>query len=174
MKKASFLFIVGICSLLGAGCSYPGTSPQSPGAVQAVPAAPQIPTPTVQEQVQDSVQAKNRVTYGPFVQKTYESTLAQGKPVLLFFYASWCPYCQKQDPIIEKLYADEAERLGVDAFRVHYADSQTSAEEKALAKAFGISSQHTFVLLGKDGKEVARSVGPMTAEQVRLFLSKAN
>lgn len=174
MKKASFLCIAGICSLLGAGCASPSTAPQSSGAVQTVPAAPQIPTPAAQEQVQEPVQAKNRVAYGPFVQKSYESTLAQGKPVLLFFYASWCPYCQKQDPIIEKLYADEAERLGVDAFRVHYADSQTSAEEKAFAKAFGISSQHTFVLLGKDGKEIARSVGPMTAEQVRLFLSKAN
>lgn len=32
-----------------------------------------------------------------------ELAASGGKPALLFLYASWCPYCKKQFPIIEEL-----------------------------------------------------------------------
>lgn len=37
-----------------------------------------------------------------------------GKPTLLFIYASWCPYCKKQFPIVQAIQARyPAEKLGV-------------------------------------------------------------
>lgn len=29
---------------------------------------------------------------------------SRGKPVLLFFFATWCPYCQQEAPIIQSMY----------------------------------------------------------------------
>ncbi len=172
MRSIKFVFsFVAAMSFLGAGCA-PSVSSVP---VESSPTVQTAPTTNEQPMKKDEPEKEKQgiSRYAPFVKETYSTDIASGKPVLLFFYASWCPFCQKQDPIIEDVYAKQVEDIGVNTYRVHYADSQTTDAEKAFAKAFGISSQHTFVLLGKDGKELARSVGPMTTEQVRLFLAKA-
>ncbi len=51
----------------------------------------------------------------------------QGKPSLLFIYASWCPYCQRQFPVIHELqeaYGDDLQLIvtSVDRNRDDLAD----------------------------------------------------
>ena len=47
-------------------------------------------------------------TSGPFDLKT---TLAGGKAVFLEVFATWCPHCQRETPIIDGLYAKYGSRV---------------------------------------------------------------
>lgn len=73
---------------------------------------------------------------------------------VLFFYASWCPTCNAADANfkanLDKLPQDLA------LIKVNYADPETDATEKELAKKYGITYQHTFVQIDADGKELAK------------------
>lgn len=167
LKKTIFLAPI----LIAAGC-LPRTTPPEPVAAPApsVPAAPApapIPSAAPAPETPPTVEA----SYAPFTRAAYDGSIARGEPVLLFFYANWCPFCKAQDPVVVSLFKDAT--LGVKAYRVNYNDSETDEEEKRLANAFGVTYQHTFILLNTDGKEVARRVGTMSAEELKTFLEKA-
>ena len=38
-------------------------------------------------------------------------SITSGKPVFIMYWASWCPDCQKQLPIIKKLYDEYKDRI---------------------------------------------------------------
>lgn len=169
--KTSFLLLP---LLLGAGCLPQTQTPQP----QPTPVPSAIPEPQSVPSAEPSPAAATttgsgpvRGTYVPFTRSAYDASLANGEPILLFFYANWCPYCKAQDPVVASLFRDMPP--GVTAYRVNYNDSETDAEEKRLANAFGVTYQHTFVLLDKNGKEAARRVGTMSAEELKTFLEKA-
>lgn len=102
---------------------------------------------------------------------TFDGASAAGRPVLLWFWAPWCPTCRGQIPQVEGLEADYGDDLtvigvgsldsadaiaefaaGVDDF------TQLEDEDGALYRRFGIVEQSSFVLLDADG-EVAFSTG---------------
>ena len=43
-------------------------------------------------------------------------SITSGKPVFIMYWASWCPDCQKQLPIIKKLYDEYKDRIKIDTF----------------------------------------------------------
>lgn len=72
---------------------------------------------------------------------------------VLFFYASWCPFCRPAD-------AEFRERMNeipsdVTVIRVNYNDSDTDEDEKNIARQYGVTYQHTFVQIDRDGKAIA-------------------
>lgn len=73
---------------------------------------------------------------------------------LLFFYASWCPTCRPVDSDIKANAASIPSDLTI--FRVNYNDPDTDANEKELAKKYGITYQHTFVLIDTNGNELKK------------------
>jgi thiol-disulfide isomerase/thioredoxin len=81
---------------------------------------------------------------------------------VLYFYASWCPTCRPADADLSanmmKIPSD------VTVIRVNYNDSDTDQEEKDLAKQYGISYQHTFVQIDKQGMQVVKWNGGQTDE----------
>ena len=91
--------------------------------------------------------------YIEFNKADYEKALSENKKILLYFYASWCPSCKKEQP---ELFAAFGQLNDPDivGFRVDYNDNE-DADEKALARQFGVAYQHTKVIL-KDGKQVAK------------------
>ncbi len=96
---------------------------------------------------------------------TYSPTALQntsGKKRVLFFYASWCPTCRPAD----KEFQSNAERIPeeIQLFRVNYNDSDTDASEKELARQYGVTYQHTFVLIDGDGKEIKKWNGGQLEE----------
>jgi thiol-disulfide isomerase/thioredoxin len=109
--------------------------------------------------------------YEPFTQAAYEQAFADGSPIYLFFYASWCPYCKAQEPINQAVFATNTFTRPVRGFRVNYNDSDTDADEKALARTFGVTYQHTGIFLDTDGKERKRVIGTQTEIQLREILN---
>ncbi|MBI4067759.1 thioredoxin family protein [Candidatus Gottesmanbacteria bacterium] len=94
--------------------------------------------------------------YIEFNKADYGKAKSEGKIIFLDFYANWCPICRVENPEFiagfNSLTTDK-----VVGFRVNYQDSDTDADEKALAKEMGITHQNTKLIF-KDGKEVKRTL----------------
>ena len=73
---------------------------------------------------------------------------------MLFFYDNWCPTCQPVDKSLQENQAQLPEDVTV--IRVNYNDTETSDEEKELAKQYGITYQHTFVQIDSEGQEITK------------------
>lgn len=76
------------------------------------------------------------------------------KKRVFFFYASWCPTCRPVDSEIKANLSRLPENLAI--FRVNYNDPETDEEEKALAQKYGVTYQHTFVQVDKEGNEITK------------------
>lgn len=101
----------------------------------------------------------------------FDGASVAGRPVLLWFWAPWCPTCRGQIPQVEGLAADYGDDLTVigvgsldsaDAIADFAEDvddfTQLEDEDGDLYRRFGIVEQSSFVLLDAQG-EVAFSTG---------------
>ena len=87
----------------------------------------------------------------------YTQEINSAPVVLVEFYASWCPHCQRMMPIVEDI-----KTLLADNLKVVQLDLDENQEE---ADQAGVKSIPTF-LLYDDGKEVMRETGEMSAEML--------
>lgn len=85
--------------------------------------------------------------------------------VLVEFYASWCPHCQKMMPVVADVKALLAGSANVYQFDID--------ENNEFANELGVSSIPTFIIF-KNGEEMWRSSGEMEgsvlASKVEQFL----
>ncbi len=95
-----------------------------------------------------------KTRYLEFNKADYDKALKEKKRILLYFYANWCPVCKKEQPEAFAAF-NEINDQDLIGFRVNFRDSETDADEEALAKEFGISYQHTKVIL-KDGQRAGK------------------
>lgn len=76
------------------------------------------------------------------------------KKRVLFFYANWCPTCKPADKDFILKEMDIPQDMVV--IRVNYNDSDTDKQEKNLAAKYGVTYQHTFVLIDTNGEIVTK------------------
>ncbi len=93
--------------------------------------------------------------YHEFTHEAYKQAKEENKVILLFFYASWCQECREEQTALHNAF-NQLNEPNVIGFRVNYKDSDTQAAEVDLAREFGITYQHTKVIL-KNGERVQKS-----------------
>lgn len=82
------------------------------------------------------------------------------KPVLIDFWATWCPPCRMLAPIIEEI-ANEHNEIKVGKVNVD--------EESELAEQFDVENIPTVILI-KGGKIVGKSVGYKPKSDIEAML----
>ena len=90
-----------------------------------------------------------------FNQADYDKAVAEGKLVVLYFYANWCPTCKAEFPKAEDAF-DMLQSENVVGFRVNFNDNETDKDEEALAREFGVPYQHTKVFV-QNGTQLLKS-----------------
>ncbi|MEF2280454.1 thioredoxin family protein [Deinococcus sp. YIM 134068] len=87
--------------------------------------------------------------YQPYTRAAFDA--AKGLRRVLFFHATWCPNCKAADADLTKNLASLPKNVMV--FRTDY------DRETALKRQYGITYQHTFVLVDAKGKALAKWSG---------------
>ena len=95
----------------------------------------------------------------------FDKAVAEGKPVIVDFFADWCPTCKAQKPHVQSILG-EAKMKDVTFFIADY------DKEKDLKKTLRVTQQATFVVF-KGGKEVGRSTGQTQKEELAALFAKA-
>ena len=83
-------------------------------------------------------------------------------PVIVDFWATWCGPCRAQPPILEQLQNELGDTVKI--FKVNVDN------EPELAKRFGVMSIPTLIFF-KNGKQVDKTVGLKSSEELKTFLS---
>ena len=92
----------------------------------------------------------------------FESEVLQSDlPVLVDFWASWCPPCKMMVPVIEDLSQEYSGKAKIAKLNVD--------EAREIASKYGIMSIPTMILFN-DGKEVARLAGAMPKEKLSEWI----
>lgn len=99
-----------------------------------------------------------RVTDSTF--DTY--VLSSDVPVLVDFWASWCPPCKMVEPILEELATDLKGKL-----RIFMLNTDQNPVSVSVNNIVGVP---TFVLF-KEGNELQRRVGALSKTQILNMIS---
>ena len=91
-----------------------------------------------------------------FEQKVLRATL----PVIVDFSADWCPPCRVLTPVFHRLSAEYQGRLGFASVDID--------ENPLIYSRYRIQAAPTLIIF-KDGKELARLVGPHPARLKRAI-----
>jgi len=95
--------------------------------------------------------------------KNFQKEVIESKgPVLVDFWAQWCPPCKMLAPLIEKLTKEYADKMKICKLDVD--------ESSETASKYNIRAVPTLVIF-KDGKEVERQIGALPENKLREWLN---
>lgn len=176
--------VIGVIAVLAALAGCGGGEPTSQGGATKSPAPPTSEAPPAGEPGGDLPSslmfAGTTVDGGEFK----ASTLA-GKPVVLWFWAPWCPKCKAAAPDVARLageYDGKVAIVGVGGLgkpgdmRGFVKENKTGrfvnlADEAGdVWRKFGVKQQHTYVLITADG--TIAHTGGLTGDQLEARVGK--
>lgn len=87
------------------------------------------------------------------------------KPVLVEFYASWCPHCQRMQPVLEQFSKEMGDRLIITNLDID------ASENSSLVERYQVQIVPT-ILLFRDGEQMWRQSGEMRTDQLNRSVGK--
>lgn len=167
--KIIILSLFVMLSLLAAACSRNAGAP--PGTISIPSAVPQPSAPAAQSQT--AVRGSRPGNLAPDFRfqdtsgKTVTLASLQGHPVVLNFWASWCPPCQAEMPFIERLWQDGTlQRNGL----LFYAIDM--GEKAETVQSFITSKGYTFPVLLDSNGDISDAYN-VRAIPVTFFIDRA-
>ena len=160
MKKLAIILILGIIIAVGIGYAASVGSPTENTVSEIYPDdtdSLNLPLSPSQAGTASAVDTSPDAAGGEYVDYSdslVDQMLADGKRVVLFFHAAWCPTCRLADRRIrEATYQIPSDVVIV---KVDY------DREKSLVDAYGVLYQHTFVQISEDRSPVTKFQGSST------------
>jgi len=117
-----------------------------------------------------------------------QESLANDKPMAVYFTASWCPTCAKNWPVLSVLYPEYKERLSLVSISIDPTDTKevmrqlvethdftfpTTAGNPQIMLDFGVESQATTVGVNREGHiEFKRSNVALSEEEYRELFDR--
>jgi thiol-disulfide isomerase/thioredoxin len=151
-----------LAALLLAGCSS-GTDDdaQAPTTSPVVESPVMEQSPSVMEETPEGMAETPEVIaaggqYVPESQFRADPSAFEAGNTVLFFYAAWCPDCQQTDKSIQETGVPE----DINIVKIDFDNAND------LRKEYGVTQQHTFVLIGPGGEELKKWTGSPTAEDI--------
>lgn len=92
----------------------------------------------------------------PYNQKTIAEAMAAHKPIVIDFWADWCPVCQDLDQELFSVPEVQAKLAQVTALRFD-ASNQDDAQVQKMLTDYNIEGLPTIVFLDDKGQEIAGS-----------------
>jgi cytochrome c biogenesis protein CcmG/thiol:disulfide interchange protein DsbE len=96
----------------------------------------------------------------------------QGKPVILHFWATWCPYCKKLQPKLVEL-TEKYKNTGIEIVAISFSEDEgakpqdsitqrgyqfiTGVEGEKVAKLYGVKGTPTTFFINRSGQVVFKS-----------------
>jgi peroxiredoxin len=111
----------------------------------------------------------------------------KGKPVMLNFFATWCPPCRAEMPALQEVYKEyEAQgfvilavnlnesNLAIQAFRDKLGLTFPIVIDKTdeVSRTYGIVPLPTSYFVGKDGKVVGKWTGEISKEKLVSYVKQ--
>jgi eight-cysteine-cluster-containing protein len=106
-------------------------------------------------------QALGERVYTAFTQ----SVIGNGETSVLFFHAGWCPECRAEDANLTEWYSAGVP-YAASTYKVNY-DAETALKQK-----YGVTHQHTFVLIDGKGDKIRMATGPTEADLKNMLNGK--
>jgi len=101
----------------------------------------------------------------PFTEEAFRTAQRDGRRILVDVWASWCPVCKAQGPLL-KSALESPQNRDVLMFRVDF-----DAQADVLA-TLNVSSQSTLIMF-KGDRETSRSVGDTSANGIAALVSSS-
>jgi len=117
-----------------------------------------------------------------------QSSLDEGKPVVIYFTASWCPICAQNWPVLSEVYPEFEDRLTLVAISIDPTDDEETIRSLAEEENFrfpatrgipdimldyGVDSQATTVGVNRDGYiEFRRNKVALSADEYRELFTQ--
>lgn len=97
------------------------------------------------------------------IKSQLEAAKVSSKPVLIEFFATWCPHCKRMMPIMDELrrkMGDKAEIIQIDADKY-----------PALEKEYGVKGYPTFFVY-KDGTQFWHDSGEKPLSELEDMINR--
>lgn len=184
MSRKGCTAAVAFLVMVLAGCGGDTTPGSTAGdqSMAAVTTAPASPAPTATSSAPAGAVPQTLTFTVPTVDgKQFDAASLAGKPVVLWFWAAWCPRCRAAADDVAGVHKDFADRVhvvgvaglnsGQDAMR-EFVDERgidgfvnLADDEGRVWQRFGVTTQEYYVLLDSTGKVIHK--GPLTPEALR-------
>ncbi len=160
MRKL-FITIIGVLAFVVCGGQQPVTQKPVAVADSGISQVTPAPAETIARSEKPApapAKTKGTTDEKPSASQPEAAAEEPALPKLWDFFATWCPPCKQQAPIIEELaeeYKGQIEIVSID-----------TDKNRELAQKFDIQAIPTLVFLDASGKELSRRVGFFSKESI--------